>query len=59
MMSAEKVAKKIADAIVNRKRSLVLTTEGKLSILLNKFIPATVDKLVFKKMSKEINSPFK
>lgn len=59
MMSAEEVARRIADAIGARKRSLILTSQGKITVLLNKFFPAMLDKMVYNHMAKEINSPFK
>jgi dehydrogenase/reductase SDR family member 7B len=58
MMSAEEVAAEIYTAVVKRKRDLVLTTNGKLTVLLNKFFPAWVDKLVYNHMAKEPGSPF-
>jgi len=59
LMSAEKVARKIADAIERRKRTLILTTMGKMTVLLNKFVPSFMDKMVYKHMAKEPDSPFK
>jgi short-subunit dehydrogenase len=59
MMSAEEVAEKTYRALQKGKRDLVLTTEGKLAVTLNKFIPGIVDKLVYNKMAKEKDSPFK
>lgn len=59
MMSAEMVAKYIIKAIDKRKRSLVLTTQGKFTVLLNKFLPSLTDRLVYKHMAKEPGSPFK
>jgi short-subunit dehydrogenase len=59
MMSAAKVAFKIASAIEKRKHRLVLTGQGKLTVLLNKFFPQFIDKMVFNHMAKEPNSPFK
>jgi dehydrogenase/reductase SDR family member 7B len=59
LMPAEKVAKKIADAIDKRKKTLVLTTQGKMTVLLNKFFPAFMDKMVYNHMAKEPDSPFK
>ncbi len=58
MMSSKKVALYMADAIKNRKKNLVLTSNGKLTVFLNKFFPTLVDRLVFKHMSKEPDSPF-
>jgi short-subunit dehydrogenase len=59
MMSSEMVAQKILRAVQKRKRDLVLTTQGKLAVWLNKFFPSWVDKLVYNVMKKEPNSPLK
>lgn len=59
LMSSEEVALHILKAIKNRKRELVLTATGKAVILLNKFFPILVDKLVYRSMAKEKASPFK
>ncbi len=59
LMTAETVARKIADAIEKRKRTLILTTMGKLTVLLNKFVPSIMDKMVYNHMAKEPDSPFK
>ena len=59
MMPAEDVAKHIKKAIEKRKISLVLTTQGKLTVLLNKFFPKFMDKMVYSHMAKEPDSPFK
>ncbi len=59
MMPAEAVAKRIMIAIQKRKRTLVLTRKGKLTVLLNKLLPALTDKLVYNHMAKEPDSPFK
>ena len=58
MMSSKEVAKYISLALRKRKNSIVLTRNGKLTVLLNKFFPKWVDSLVFKHMSKEPGSPF-
>ena len=58
MMTSEEVARKIVVAIQQRKNSIVMTTQGKLLVFLNKFLPNIVDRLVFKNLSKERNSPF-
>jgi short-subunit dehydrogenase len=57
MMSAEECARHIYWATVKRKRSLVLTTQGKLAIFLNKWMPALADKIVYNTMAKESNAP--
>jgi len=59
MMPAEKVALKIANAIDRKKRTLILTTVGKLAVLLNKLLPAWFDKKTFQSMMNEPNSPLK
>lgn len=59
MMSAEEVAQHIKKAIIKRKRTLILTRQGKLTVVLNKFFPKLVDKLVYNHMAKEPDSPFK
>ncbi len=59
MMSAQTVAKEIAEAVKYRKRDLVLTFNGRLTVWLNKFFPAFMDKQVYKHMAKEPGSPFK
>jgi len=59
MMSAEEVAEHTIKAIKKRKRELILTTQGKLTVWLNKFFPAMMDKMVYNHMAKEPDSPFK
>ena len=46
MMSAEACAQHIADAIAQRKRTLVLTFTGKRTVIMNKLFPAWADRLV-------------
>jgi short-subunit dehydrogenase len=58
MMSPEKVAEIIVNAIKKRKHRIILTSQGKLTVLLNKFFPKLVDRMVFNHMSKEPDSPF-
>ena len=48
LMSAEICAKHILNAIVNKKRTLVLTFKGKQTVLINKLFPAWADKLTRK-----------
>lgn len=48
LMSAEACAKYILNAIEKRKRVLVLTFTGKLTIFLNKFFPSLTDKLIYR-----------
>ena len=58
MMTPELVAQKIVSAVERRKNSIVLTSQGKLLVFLNKFFPNLVDRLVFNSLSKEKKSPF-
>ncbi|MDE3235194.1 MAG: SDR family oxidoreductase [Bacteroidota bacterium] len=48
MMSAEACSKHILKAIEKRKRTLVLTFQGKETVFLNRFFPSLADKLVRK-----------
>lgn len=59
MMTAEKVAEYIYKGVVNKKRQVILTTEGKLAVFLSKFFPKFITKMVFNKMAKEPNTPLK
>jgi short-subunit dehydrogenase len=59
MMSAEECASHIYHATVKRKNSLILTTQGKLAVALNKLFPRFADKMVYKIMAKESNAPIK
>ena len=59
MMTAEEVANHILNGVVKRKRTLVLTTEGKLAVFLGKLFPKFIEKQVYNKMAKEPNSPIK
>ncbi|MEO8886160.1 MAG: SDR family oxidoreductase [Mucilaginibacter sp.] len=53
MMTAEEVAKIIADGVENRARTLIMTGQGKLTVLLSKLIPGVLDKLVYNVFAKE------
>ena len=59
MMKPEDVAKKIITAIQKKKHRLVLTTEGRLIVFINKFFPKWLDKKVYDGLAKEPNSPLK
>jgi short-subunit dehydrogenase len=56
MMTAEAVAENIIDGIAAGKRTLVMTGQGKLTVWLNKLLPALADKLVFNHFTKEKNA---
>ena len=59
MMTAEECARHIYNATVKRKRTLILTTQGKLAVFLNKWLPSFADKMVYNVMAKESNAPIK
>jgi dehydrogenase/reductase SDR family member 7B len=59
MMSPEECARHIYNATVRRRRTLVLTSQGKLAVFLNKWLPGVADKMVYNVMSRETNAPIK
>jgi len=59
MMSSETVAEYLYEGVIKRKRTIILTPVGKLTVLLNKFFPKLMDKLVYNDLAKEPDSPFK
>lgn len=59
IMSSEEVAGEIYKATVKRRRGLILTSQGKMTVFLNKWFPGFMDKMVYNHMAKEKDSPFK
>lgn len=59
MMTAEECAKHIYNATVRRKKILILTRQGKLTVFLNKWFPGWMDKMVYNVMAKEANAPIR
>jgi short-subunit dehydrogenase len=59
LMSAETVADAILKAIAKRKRTLILTGQGKLTVLLSKLFPGLLDGMVYNHFKKEPGSPLK
>lgn len=59
MMTAEEVARQIADGVEKHARTLIMTGQGKLTSLLSKFFPGLLDKLVYNVFKKEKNSLLK
>ena len=59
LMQPAEVANAILKAVKKRKRTLVLTTEGKMAVFLSKFFPSFIDKMVFKKVNAEPDSPIR
>ncbi len=53
MMSSEEVADHLLSAVRQRRRDLVLTAQGKLTVWLNRLFPGLADKLVLKHFRKE------
>ncbi|MGN6398469.1 MAG: SDR family oxidoreductase [Mucilaginibacter sp.] len=56
MMSSQEVARRIVNGVEKRKRTLIMTGEGKLTVLIGKLFPALLDGLVYNKLAKERNS---
>ena len=59
MMSSAEVAESIVLAIANRKRSIVLTREGKFTVFLSRIFPTFLDQMVFNKFNAESGSSIK
>jgi len=57
LMSAEECAHRILKGIAQRKRTVVMTTLGKATVLLNKLFPGFMDKMTFNHFRKEPGSP--
>lgn len=57
MMTAEECARHIYHATLKRKRMIILTTQGKLAVWLNKLFPRFADKMVYNVMAREANAP--
>lgn len=53
MMSAEEVADEIYNAVVRRRRDLLLTLQGKLAVWLNVFFPRWMDRKTLQFMKRE------
>ena len=59
MMTAEECASRIYKANKKRKKILILTSQGVMTVFLNKLFPGFMDKMVYNHMAKEADSPFK
>jgi short-subunit dehydrogenase len=59
LMTAETCAGIILDGIQHRKRNIIMTTQGKLTVWLNRLFPGLADKLVYKHFLNEPDSPLK
>ncbi len=59
MMTADEAARRIIKAIGRRKRTLLMDFDGKGTRILKFFVPGLLDKIYYRHMAKEPNSPFK
>ena len=59
MMTPDAVARKILRGLKKKKRDMILTTQGKLVVFLNKWFPRWMDTKVYEHMAREKDSPFK
>lgn len=59
IMPAITVAEEIYKATLKRQRDLVLTTQGKMTVFMNKWFPGFMDKMVYNHMAKEKDSPLR
>lgn len=58
MMTAEKCAEYLAKGLYCRKSQMVLTPIGKLTVLMHNIFPRWTDRMEFRYMAKEPDSPF-
>lgn len=58
LMSSEEVAARIWKSIQGKKRYLILTPVGKITIFINKWFPGLADTLAYNYIKKEPGSPF-
>lgn len=59
LMSAEECANRIVKGVEQRKRTIVMTSQGWWTVFVNKLIPGFVDKKVFDHFRNEPDSPLK
>ena len=59
LMPAERVANELALGIINRKKNLTLTTEGRLITWIYRHLPNLAERLIYGEMKKENGAPFK
>lgn len=59
LMSAEECAARIINAIQQRKRTLIMSLQGKLTVWMNRFFPSFTDRQVYKHFASEPDSPLK
>ena len=59
MMTGEEVARIVAEGIVKRQRLCLMDGEGRATQLFKKFAPSLLDRIFYKVMAREPNSPLK
>jgi short-subunit dehydrogenase len=59
MMSADDVARCVADGIAKRKRLCLMEVDGRLTHFVKKFAPSLLDRIFYWAMSRELDSPLK
>lgn len=59
MMQPEEVAQYMINGIKRRKKVIVLTSTGKMTVFLNKWFNSWMDKMTYNYIKKEPDSPFK
>lgn len=59
LMTPETCARIIIDGVQRRKRTIVMSTQGKLAVWLNKLFPAIADTMVYRHFMNEPDSPMK
>ena len=59
MMTAEEVARRVAEGIAKRKRLCLMESEGRATHFVKKLAPSLLDRLFYWAMSREANSPLK
>lgn len=59
MMQPEEVAQHMIKGIKKRKKVIVLTTTGKMTVFMNKWFNSWMDKMTYNYIKKEPDSPFK
>lgn len=57
LMSPEAVAEAIYRAMLRRRKYLILTAQGRLTVWLNRFVPGWLDALVYRHFQRERGSP--
>ena len=59
LMPARTIAKSIVKGVLKRKRNIIISFKGKFSVLLQRIIPKSLDRIFYNYMAKEPDSLFK